>query len=99
MPAVIATVIWYRDAPENHFMVGPLCWMYWGASLIWFVDAIFEYAELGAAYFTPAPAELLNDLYSHAYEHHHEHEDIAHIAREQNIPLADAEARVRQQDK
>ena len=61
--AVIATVVWYRDAPENHFMVGPLCWMYWGASLMWFVDAIFEYAELGAAYFTPAPADLLNDLY------------------------------------
>ncbi|MBQ7549659.1 MAG: hypothetical protein IJT03_08140, partial [Clostridia bacterium] len=32
-------------------------------SIMWFVDAIFEYAELGAAYFTPAPADMLNDLF------------------------------------
>lgn len=61
--AVIATVIWYKNAPDNKLQVGPLCWMYWGASIMWLVDAIFEYAELGAEYFTPAPADLLNDLY------------------------------------
>lgn len=43
--------------------VGILCWMYWGASIMWFVDAIFEYAELQAEYFTPTPAQMLNDLY------------------------------------
>ena len=43
--------------------VGILCWIYWGASIMWFVDAIFEYAQQKAEYFTPAPAELLNDLY------------------------------------
>ena len=26
-------------------------------------DAIFEYAELGAEYFTPAPADMLNDAF------------------------------------
>ena len=30
---------------------------------MWFVDAIFEYAELQAKYFTPSPAEMLNDLF------------------------------------
>ena len=40
-----------------------LCFMYWGASIMWFVDAIFEYAELKAEYFTPAPADMLNDFY------------------------------------
>ena len=30
---------------------------------MWLVDAIFEYAELRADYFTPAPADMLNDLY------------------------------------
>ena len=30
---------------------------------MWFVDAIFEYAELQAEFFTPAPADMLNDLY------------------------------------
>lgn len=37
--------------------------MYWGASIMWFVDAIFEYAELHAAYFTPDPMDMLNDLF------------------------------------
>ena len=61
--AIICTVIWYRNAPKNEMKVGALCWMYWGASLMWLVDAIFEYAELGAEFFTPAPADMLNDLY------------------------------------
>jgi hypothetical protein len=30
---------------------------------MWLVDAIFEYAELGAEYFTPAPADMLNDAF------------------------------------
>ena len=43
--------------------VGILCWLYWGASLMWLIDAVFEYIELGAEYFTPEPADMLNDLY------------------------------------
>jgi hypothetical protein len=31
-----------------------LCFMFGGASIMWLVDAIFEYAELNAAYFHPA---------------------------------------------
>ncbi len=61
--AVICTVIWYKNAPKSDMKVGILCWMYWGASLMWLVDAIFEYAELHEAYFTPAPADMLNDLF------------------------------------
>ncbi len=61
--AVISTVVWYKNAPKNELKVGVLCWMYWGASLMWLVDAIFEYAELGAEFFTPAPADMLNDFY------------------------------------
>ena len=61
--AVICTVIWYKGVPKNDMKVGVLCWMYWGASLMWLVDAIFEYAELHAEYFTPAPADMLNDFY------------------------------------
>ena len=30
---------------------------------MWFVDAIFEYMELRAAYFTPAAADMLNDSF------------------------------------
>ena len=61
--AVISTVIWYRGAPKSEMKLGILCWLFWGASLMWLVDAVVEYIELGAEYFAPAPAELLNDLF------------------------------------
>ena len=61
--AIISTILWYKGAPKNEMKVGVLCWMYWGASLMWLVDAVFEYAELGAEFFTPAPADMLNDFY------------------------------------
>ena len=37
--------------------------MYCGASIMWFVDAIFEYAEAGAEYFIPLAADMLNDTF------------------------------------
>ena len=61
--AVTATVIWYGTAGKSEMRLGTLCLMYWGASLMWLVDAVFEYAELGAEYFTPAPKDMLNDLF------------------------------------
>ena len=30
---------------------------------MWFIDAVFEYAELRAEYFTPAAADMLNDTF------------------------------------
>ena len=56
--AIIATYAWYKDR-ENKRMLGILCLMYWGASLMWLVDVFFE----GSAFFNPAPADLLNDLF------------------------------------
>ena len=61
--ALICTAGWYKKAPNDDMKVSVLCWLFWGASLMWFVDAIFEYAELGAEYFAPAPADMLNDLF------------------------------------
>ena len=61
--AIICTVLWYKKAPHDDMKLGFLCFMYWGASIMWFVDAIFEYAELKAAYFTPALEDMVNDLY------------------------------------
>ena len=60
--AVITTAIWYKQNDEK-MLLGPLCWMFWGASIMWFVDAVFEYAELKAEYFTPAPEDMLNDAF------------------------------------
>lgn len=48
--AIICTIIWYKGAPKSEMKVGTLCWMYWGASLMWLIDAVFEYAELGAEF-------------------------------------------------
>lgn len=61
--AVFCTVLWYQKASARELKVGILCWMFWGASLMWLGDAIFEYAELGAAYFAPAASDMLNDLF------------------------------------
>lgn len=61
--AVVCTIIWYKNAPESKMMVGSLSWLYWGASLMWLVDAVVEYNEIGAEFFTPAPLDMLNDLY------------------------------------
>lgn len=61
--AVISTALWYKNQPENDLKLGTLCCLFWGASIMWFVDAIFEYAELGAAYFEPAVADLINDTF------------------------------------
>ncbi len=61
--AVVSTVIWYQSTAAREMKVGVLCWLFWGASAMWLVDAIFEYAELQAEYFTPAAADLLNDLF------------------------------------
>ena len=30
---------------------------------MWLVDAVFEYARLKAAYFTPEPSDMLNDAF------------------------------------
>ena len=61
--AIISTVIWYKNLPEDKMRISTLCFLYWGASLMWMVDAVFEYIELKAQYFTPAPMDMLNDLF------------------------------------
>ena len=61
--AVFCTAAWYQDVQKREMKIGLLCWLFWGASLMWFIDAIFEYAELGAEAFVPAPLDMLNDFY------------------------------------
>ena len=60
--AVAVTVKWY-SRKDDSMQLGMLCFLYWGASIMWLVDALFEYAELGAAYFTPALEDVLNDAF------------------------------------
>ena len=60
--AVIVTVKWYTRKDDT-MKLGILLFMYWGASLMWFVDAIFEYFSLHEAYFTPALEDMVNDTF------------------------------------
>lgn len=59
--AIISTVCWYRHSENDTMMTGTLSLIFWGASLMWLVDAIFEYAELKAEFFHPAPLDVFND--------------------------------------
>ena len=61
--AVTATLLWYTKPALRDLKVGVLCWMFWGASLMWMIDAVFEFSELGSNYFTPAVADMINDCF------------------------------------
>ncbi len=60
--AVIATYKWYTRNDDT-LQPGILVFMYWGASIMWFVDAIVEFVELKSEYFTPAAEDMLNDAF------------------------------------
>lgn len=59
--AVISTAVWYMNGRARKMKVGTLCCIYWGASLMWLVDAVVEYMETGADYFVPDTASMIND--------------------------------------
>ncbi len=61
--AVVCTALWYKRAPKDDMKLGTLSLMYWGASLMWMVDAVFEYIELGTEFFSPKPSDMLNDAF------------------------------------
>ena len=61
--AVISTVIWYKNDRRGEMRIGTLCFMFWGASLMWLGDAIFGYMEDGADYFAPALEDMINDSF------------------------------------
>lgn len=61
--AIISTLVWYHRSDSAELKLSTLCYLYWGASLMWFVDAFVEYSELKAEYFTPALEDMLNDTF------------------------------------
>ena len=60
--AIISTVLWYTRK-DDRMQLGFLSLMFWGASLMWLVDAEFEFVELKSEYFTPAAEDMLNDSF------------------------------------
>jgi len=61
LAAVISTAVWYLNSKARKMNIGTLCCMYWGAALMWLVDAVVEYMEMGAEYFVPDTASMIND--------------------------------------
>ena len=59
--AIISTIVWYNSKVDRK--LGSLVLMYWGASLMWLVDAVVEYIEVGAEFFTPAAEDMINDAF------------------------------------
>ena len=59
--AMITTIVWYNSKTDHK--LGSLMLMYWGASLMWLVDAVAEYIEVGAEFFTPVASDMLNDAF------------------------------------
>ena len=59
--AIVCTIVWYSSEKARELKISLLCWMFWGASLMWLGDAIFEYAEIKSEYFSPALADMIND--------------------------------------
>ncbi len=60
--AIAVTVIWYTGKGAG-LKLGTLLFMFWGASLMWLVDAVHEYMELKDEYFHPAWQDMLNDAF------------------------------------
>ncbi|MGN0249247.1 MAG: hypothetical protein ACI4C0_08115, partial [Lachnospiraceae bacterium] len=63
LAAIISTILWYVNEKARFLKVGILCYEFWGASLMWLVDAVYEYLELGELYFSPAGQDMLNDTF------------------------------------
>lgn len=59
--AIVSTILWYSHAEKDTYKFGTLSIIYWGASLMWFIDAVFEYIELRAEFFNQPAADLLSD--------------------------------------
>lgn len=51
LAAVIATAIWYANAPEDKYKVGMLSLFLWGATLMWLVDHVMAYLMEGGEFF------------------------------------------------
>lgn len=61
--AVISTLCWYLTARRIDLKLEVLCCLFWGASIMWLVDAVFAYQEEGVAIFAPGMDLLINDTF------------------------------------
>ncbi len=51
LAAVVATIIWYTQAPTDKYKTGLLSMIFWGATIMWLVDHIIAYLTEGGEFF------------------------------------------------
>lgn len=51
LAAIITTIIWYKNAPDDKYMLSTLSLVYWGATLMWFADHVIAYFMEGGKFF------------------------------------------------
>ncbi|MBR1752651.1 MAG: hypothetical protein IJ806_11515 [Ruminococcus sp.] len=61
--ALVCSVLWYVSERSRRLKVGTLALFYWGAALMWLVDACVEYAQAGEGFFRPSAGDMLNDAF------------------------------------
>lgn len=49
LAAILTTIVW-RSISEDKFQLSILCLIYWGATLMWFVDHVVAYLTEGGAF-------------------------------------------------
>ena len=59
--AIISTVVWYKHEKRKEYALSALMYMYWGASLMWLIDAIVSFAKEGSSFFFPAEGATLEE--------------------------------------
>ncbi len=61
--AITATILWYTNETARKLKISTLCFMYWGAALMWLVDAVAVYFESSAELFSPSAEAMLHDSF------------------------------------
>lgn len=51
LAAMVTTIIWYVNAPSDKYNLSTLCFIYWGATLMWFIDHVMAYLAEGGEFF------------------------------------------------
>ena len=61
LAAIITSIIWYKKDNRKEYCLNVLLYMFWGASIMWLVDAIVELIQEGAAYFMPEEGTTIEE--------------------------------------
>ncbi len=51
LAAIITSIIWYVRSPGDKYKLGLLSLMFWGATIMWFVDHVMAMATEGGEFF------------------------------------------------